>query len=1120
MARPSDKVQCPRLALALCTLGRRHQEACLPGQARTRLRSSYGRVMFATMWRWVCFVVLVLVPLVLGAGVCDDLLARFLLPDRDGDSWTERLSEFAWCLKTYCEDWQYCSILAVTCDELVPPAMEIFPGMTLQDFFHNNLTVAKWQGCPKLCGTCGREPFLDSQLTPGLRSACESGWNYTDGLCFKHFASMEGHHVLPITWFAAEVACNQHGAHLATVDSAASNHMIVELIRERPYHMSKYTATAWIGLWHPHCSWSGSNFTWIATGRAPQFLNFAQPFVTKGISPRCFFRETDPHCTHVNPYFENAKWDSGFCEMPIYTWVCSKAARFFEVKSGTCQDAGLRPILNMKDCEVAGIALGWRSIVGQNDEKNVPEGCAFFPEIHSLAFSAQPETKGRGAGYFYYGEGNTAKTPVWQVCQPNSSDLANSSSGATAPSGPWWSTLSQQDEEIDVMPMVNTLPIFATSSALAYIAVAVLVYENRRWIGTGFKQALANDSLRWFLPFMGVGTDPLAPLVASRINKKRDQFMVVAVCCKLVYDLVELTQTVTSKSAIGCTVLGVPVARLVGGILNVAEIMFLCAFLVIQTKCRRGGRLRIYVTFVAIVCLKYANVAALREQILLSNSRLYTEVAWRILFGACVHPFFVVFANLLDSITISMAYHYIIPEGLILVTISAPETCMELWSPSNVQRVLAQTEFMTVFDNIYDTSFASLVPFLQALLRQTTASSEFIKSEAVIFCIAIFCLLVFHWLIAQEARSNLRLQNSESLLQAVSGILSHLCDAVVQLDEDLKVSQPAPQLAALLHRRAAEALLGQDLRDHMQQADKERLRNALAAEDASHQGGLAAEVTQPSGSSLNVTLRDAVGISIPCQLFHTTFTGADRRRSHVLGVNELSERTSMAAAELKPHIASAFNRASHREPVAARSNHRSPSNSSSPSSSGSSMSTSNSTGATSGVQRERQSSRSLPPSVASTPTTQRGRKVLVSTVDLTILKSSPGVNHLLGPKNCLAQRLTDFVQDARPFRLWMDTLLERIRSGGLALPHIEFFGPTHLRLQSCRRPCQVKIKVVFPAGLFQTCNAVRAKLCRVRQTSQSIGSCSEGKADVAPVDIAVAVAGMPPKVIGERIQQL
>lgn len=184
------------------------------------------------------------------------------------------------------------------------------------------------------------------------------------------------------------------------------------------------------------------------------------------------------------------------------------------------------------------------------------------------------------------------------------------------------------------------------------------------------------------------------------------------------------------------------------------------------------------------------------------------------------------------------------------------------------------------------------------LLGYEASFVGFVQSEVVlVVCVSILLWALRH-LVEEQLESSMRLRGLQDHTLAMSSVLSQLCDAVVHLNSELQITQPSPKLAALLnHSTIREERC--DFLNLVAGRDKVRFKSSMQSN--STEECLEERIGQPQ-EMLHVHLRDAFGIVVPCQIFHTRFHDLGGLDCYVLGINEMGERDRGCDAKLAPHI--------------------------------------------------------------------------------------------------------------------------------------------------------------------------------------------------------------------------
>ncbi|CAK0894565.1 unnamed protein product, partial [Prorocentrum cordatum] len=164
-----------------------------------------------------------------------------------------------------------------------------------------------------------------------------------------------------------------------------------------------------------------------------------------------------------------------------------------------------------------------------------------------------------------------------------------------------------------------------------------------------------------------------------------------------------------------------------------------------------------------------------------------------------------------------------------------------------------------------------------------------IPSE-VIACIAeVSFSFAAHTVMKAEAWQTVQARTSHSGLEAARSLLGTICDAVVELDADLRLTVHCPGLATMLLRSPHLSLTGTTLDKYMaSEDDRERFNSHLQV--PVHETGAIAD-------AFHLNLRDSCGSAISAELFHVCFrdclTGLPQ---HLVGLREHSDLAEPPAA--------------------------------------------------------------------------------------------------------------------------------------------------------------------------------------------------------------------------------
>ena len=118
-------------------------------------------------------------------------------------------------------------------------------------------------------------------------------------------------------------------------------------------------------------------------------------------------------------------------------------------------------------------------------------------------------------------------------------------------------------------------------------------------------------------------------------------------------------------------------------------------------------------------------------------------------------------------------------------------------------------------------------------------------------------------------------------LSAVSGLLLGFCDAVVEVDDSLRLTDDSRQFSTLLlhgHGMSAGSLAGFDFLSFFHQEDREHIRASLSPDNKS---------TQPL--ALNARMLDCLGSFVRVEILYTSFQNVDGQQYRLVGMREFQD---------------------------------------------------------------------------------------------------------------------------------------------------------------------------------------------------------------------------------------
>jgi len=217
------------------------------------------------------------------------------------------------------------------------------------------------------------------------------------------------------------------------------------------------------------------------------------------------------------------------------------------------------------------------------------------------------------------------------------------------------------------------------------------------------------------------------------------------------------------------------------------------------------------------------------------------------------------------------------------------DNALQLWiSPNTLMfalflsvSVLSRVVLAFVVGNVPLTVALNVMHCVAMFARVLTSSlagdlNDFMVLEVFCVFVTIGSAVLFESMFRNQMRATLEGSLATESQRTVTELLSLVCDAVVTLNDDLRIKEPSPALSALLLRNTTQGLCGVEFQE-------------LICDD--HDNEFEAYMAQCSQAQcLHARLRDANGTRVQVQLFHRRLRGLGGNISHVLGIREEGDR--------------------------------------------------------------------------------------------------------------------------------------------------------------------------------------------------------------------------------------
>ncbi|CAE7247275.1 rsmI [Symbiodinium necroappetens] len=149
-------------------------------------------------------------------------------------------------------------------------------------------------------------------------------------------------------------------------------------------------------------------------------------------------------------------------------------------------------------------------------------------------------------------------------------------------------------------------------------------------------------------------------------------------------------------------------------------------------------------------------------------------------------------------------------------------------------------------------------------------------------------------LLHHKVRRDTRHKNTTSQLVAASSLLSLTCDAVVELDADLRITKDSPQLATMLLRdRAGATVKGMMFTDLMPtEHEAERAYEILSGRSCTETAAGREEGIH--ANAFHTRLVDSCSSKFRTEVFQVAYSQVDGQVHHLIGLRDFTDQTALA----------------------------------------------------------------------------------------------------------------------------------------------------------------------------------------------------------------------------------
>mmetsp|Transcript_134538 Transcript_134538/g.429710 ORF Transcript_134538/g.429710 Transcript_134538/m.429710 type:complete len:577 (+) Transcript_134538:120-1850(+) len=162
---------------------------------------------------------------------------------------------------------------------------------------------------------------------------------------------------------------------------------------------------------------------------------------------------------------------------------------------------------------------------------------------------------------------------------------------------------------------------------------------------------------------------------------------------------------------------------------------------------------------------------------------------------------------------------------------------------------------------------------------------DYLVYEFVFLMMMITTLFCFEVTLTSSAATHVKERSTQGQHSAVTSLLNMVCDAVVELDDDLRMAGDCPALSTALFRGQTKGLCGQLLKEFVFGADQVHFEDQISSQDT----------PAAAAKMFHVRLSDSWGNAVPMELFHVPFSGMGEEPRHLIGLREHSDAHTNAS---------------------------------------------------------------------------------------------------------------------------------------------------------------------------------------------------------------------------------
>lgn len=161
-------------------------------------------------------------------------------------------------------------------------------------------------------------------------------------------------------------------------------------------------------------------------------------------------------------------------------------------------------------------------------------------------------------------------------------------------------------------------------------------------------------------------------------------------------------------------------------------------------------------------------------------------------------------------------------------------------------------------------------------------------TELTATAVAAFFVSALHGALSQRVQIVIQGKNAETALGATQALLRLMCDAVVELDEDLCLRSSSPELSAMLQNRELSGFRGMKLTELMPDVEAQRTAELLGSLSGSGPG---------LAGAFNTRMVDTTSRKICVELLQVKYTQMDGQGCHLIGIRDFADQLGSEVGE-------------------------------------------------------------------------------------------------------------------------------------------------------------------------------------------------------------------------------